>query len=272
MNRSIPERVDTPRGIARAATGDLHRHCDAPSPGSAPRSSTLTEQALHDPPPPGSPRRRSRFGNRRCDRTHAQPHRWRSALAHLERRSLHQRDYERALRLADAALPGSGSVAILRNVVTAAERIMLHSEHRAEWVRLSLAFAPHLVPTEAAVNVAELLANVEDTAEVEVVLNDSPIQAGAEVMPDVADAGGIPRCYDVLVRVLGERARRRDCRTASPSHRLIASSSESGRPYGRPRSCRVNGGVRARAGVRGRRARSWGWLWPARYQADIACC
>ena len=40
------------------------------------------------------------------------------------------------------------------------------------------------MPTEAAVDVAELLANVEDAGEVEVALNDSPIQAGDEVMPD----------------------------------------------------------------------------------------
>ena len=113
-------------------------------------------------------------------------------------------DDERALRLADAALPGSGSVAILRDVASAAERIILHSEHRAEWVRLGLAFTPHLVPTEVAVDVAELLANVEDAAEVEVVLNDSPIPPGGEVMPDGPDTGSVPRCYDVLVRVLGE--------------------------------------------------------------------
>jgi LysM domain len=113
-------------------------------------------------------------------------------------------DDETASRLAGASLPGGGSVAILRNVVAAAERIILHSEHRAEWVRLGLAFTPLLVPNEAAVDVAELLANVEDAAEVEVVLNDSPIQAGDEVMPDGPDKGSAPRSYDVLVRALGE--------------------------------------------------------------------
>ena len=64
------------------------------------------------------------------------------------------------------------------------------------------------MPTEAAVDLAELLANVEDPAEVEVVLNDSPIQAGDEVMPDGPDTGSVPRCYDdlgrALVRVLGD--------------------------------------------------------------------
>jgi hypothetical protein len=111
---------------------------------------------------------------------------------------------ESALRLVDAALPGSGSVAVVRSAVTAAERIVLHSEHRAEWVRLGLVFTPHLVPREAGVDLAELLANVEDAAEVEVVLNDSPIQPVDEVMLDGVDPGSVPRCYDVLVRVLGE--------------------------------------------------------------------
>jgi len=113
-------------------------------------------------------------------------------------------DNEGALRLADAALPGSGSVAILRNVVTAAERIILHSEHRAEWVRLGLAFTPHLVPTEAGAHLAELLTTVADAAEVELVLNDRPIRVGDEVMPDGDESSPPPQCYDVLVRVIGE--------------------------------------------------------------------
>ena len=81
---------------------------------------------------------------------------------------------------------------------------MLHSEHKAEWVRLGLAFTPHLMTPEAGADLAELLANVEDAAEVEAVLNDSPIQAGDPAILAGAETRPAPRCYDVLVRVLGE--------------------------------------------------------------------
>ena len=67
-------------------------------------------------------------------------------------------DDEAALQLVDAALPGSGSVAIVRDVSAAAERIVLHSEQKAEWVRLGLVFTPHLLTPEAGADLAELLA------------------------------------------------------------------------------------------------------------------
>ncbi len=111
-----------------------------------------------------------------------------------------------ALRLTGAAVPGSGSVAIVSDVGTTGERILLHDEHRAEWVRLGLVFTPHLVTPEAGADLAELLTNVEDAAEVEAVLNDSPIQMPEATTPIVADADLAPRCYDILVRVLGEVA------------------------------------------------------------------
>ena len=112
-------------------------------------------------------------------------------------------DPETAGRLVDAALPGTGSVAIVRDVVTAKERIVLHSEQTAEWVRLGLVFTPHLVTNEAGEDLAALLAEVVDAVEVGAVLSDSPIEADASVV-DGATQGSFHDCYDVLVRVIGE--------------------------------------------------------------------
>jgi len=108
---------------------------------------------------------------------------------------------EPALQLVEAALPGSGSVAIVSDCVAATDRIVLHSEQSAEWVRLGLLFTPHLLTPEAGADLAELLTAVENAEEVEVVLNDSPIHEEGAALDEGETAGG---CYDVLVRVLGE--------------------------------------------------------------------
>jgi len=56
---------------------------------------------------------------------------------------------EATLQLVEAALPGSGSVAIVSGFVATTDRIVLHSEQSAEWVRLGLLFTPHLLTPEA---------------------------------------------------------------------------------------------------------------------------
>ncbi|MGD9792046.1 MAG: hypothetical protein AB7V43_01090 [Acidimicrobiia bacterium] len=113
-------------------------------------------------------------------------------------------DSPAADEFADAAPSGSGSVAVGRGVVTAIERIVLHDDQHAEWVSLGLVFTPHLVTPAAGADIAELLANVEDTVEVEAILDESPIQP--EETPADSEGGSELRhgCFDVLVRVLGE--------------------------------------------------------------------
>lgn len=117
-------------------------------------------------------------------------------------------DSQLAECLSASSPPGIGSASVLGGASTANERIVLHGPDRAEWISMSLTFRPHLLPASAADAVNDLLDHVAEAPEEQVTLADSPIQLAAIQRPD-SETGEDPaatpsRCYDVLVRVLGE--------------------------------------------------------------------
>ena len=113
-------------------------------------------------------------------------------------------DAQTTEKLVQTAIAGSGVVAVLAGASGAADRVVLHSTDKAEWVGGGVMFDPCLLTESAGSDLAALFEHVEEADEHAVVLHDVAPPPTESAAPDPVDATPAPPAYDVLVRVLGE--------------------------------------------------------------------